>query len=72
MRMPWGIAHQDGRHDRATTCERVRTMKDADPVVVEYDPRVVAEYDDLNPDGPDHDYFRTVANGLDEWLASNS
>lgn len=31
---------------------------------VPYDPRVVAEYDLLNPDGPDHDWFRALADEI--------
>ncbi|WP_409484308.1 class I SAM-dependent methyltransferase [Arsenicicoccus dermatophilus] len=30
----------------------------------DYDAATVAEHDDLNPDGPDHDYFRALADDL--------
>lgn len=29
--------------------------------MTDYDPRIVALYDGDNPDGPDHDYFRSLA-----------
>ena len=32
--------------------------------MTDYDPRLVAFYDDDNPDGPDHDFFRGFADGL--------
>lgn len=36
--------------------------------MTDYDPRLVALYDDDNPDGPDHDFYRAVA---DEIVASS-
>ncbi len=30
-------------------------------VLTDYDPRIVALYDGDNPDGPDHDYYRSLA-----------
>lgn len=33
--------------------------------VADYDPRLVRLYDTDNPDGPDHDYFRALADDLD-------
>jgi SAM-dependent methyltransferase len=33
--------------------------------VPDYDPRLVDLYDDDNPDGPDHDYYRTLAERVD-------
>ncbi|TFH56675.1 class I SAM-dependent methyltransferase [Glutamicibacter arilaitensis] len=31
-------------------------------MAADYDPRIVALYDRANPDGPDHDYYRALAN----------
>ncbi|MGK4218008.1 class I SAM-dependent methyltransferase [Kocuria marina] len=33
--------------------------------MTDYDPRIVDLYDGDNPDGPDHDYFRSLAEGTD-------
>lgn len=33
--------------------------------MTDYDPRLVQLYDDDNPDGPDHDYFRALADHLE-------
>jgi ubiquinone/menaquinone biosynthesis C-methylase UbiE len=30
-------------------------------MMIDYDPRIVALYDGDNPDGPDHDYYRSLA-----------
>ena len=33
----------------------------------DYDPRMVDLYDEDNPDGPDHDYYRSLARDADAW-----
>jgi SAM-dependent methyltransferase len=43
------------RHPTRTTELR------AEPVVTDYDVRLVDLYDDDNPDGPDHDFYRALA-----------
>ena len=32
--------------------------------MTDYDPRIVRLYDQANPDGPDHDYYRTLADNI--------
>lgn len=31
----------------------------------DHDPRIVALYDEDNPDGPDHDWYRLLADEID-------